>query len=226
MCGVGRKSCTFLRRPRDKGVRSGPQALIAPLSAPVPVRSDTGWDAPFPERESGCAESPGSDADRAPNPAARPTPLVVVHPGRATASCTFICTPRRTRGDGAIDAAPTSEPSFPQSDSPNPRHRRERDVGNKQIRTATASGGQRGPLVGASLVRGAERHTDISAHRHTATPADTGTPGHRDTGTPGHRDTGTPGHRDTGTPGQGLPAGTPPLHAPACTTLAAQQPHQ
>jgi hypothetical protein len=72
-----------------KGVRSGPQALIAPLSAPVLVRFSAGWDAPLPERESACAESPGSDADRAKAlPPARPRwsssiraePLHAAHP--------------------------------------------------------------------------------------------------------------------------------------------------
>jgi hypothetical protein len=116
VCGVGRKSCTFLRRPRDKGVRSGPQALIAPLSAPVPVRSGAGRDAPF-RKGNQDARSLLDLTPTGPSPAARPTPLVVVHPGRATTSCTLTCTPRRSRGDGARDVAPTSEPALRRTSS-------------------------------------------------------------------------------------------------------------
>jgi hypothetical protein len=52
-----------------KGVRSGHAGAHRPPERPQdPVRSDAGWDAPFPERESGCAESPGSDARQGPTP--------------------------------------------------------------------------------------------------------------------------------------------------------------
>ena len=54
-----------------KGVRSGPQALVAPLSAPgTPSGPAPDGHAPFPERESGCAESPGSER---PGPKALPS---------------------------------------------------------------------------------------------------------------------------------------------------------
>lgn len=74
MCGGGGKSCTFLGRPADEGRTLRPAGAHRPPECPVtPVRTDAGWDAPFPERESGCAESPGSDADRAAAlPPARP----------------------------------------------------------------------------------------------------------------------------------------------------------
>jgi len=80
VCGAGKKTCTFLGRPTSKGVRSGPQALIAPLSAPSIRPARAGWTAPFPERKSGCAESPGSDAAGAQALARRSTPLVFIHP--------------------------------------------------------------------------------------------------------------------------------------------------
>src|SRR3569833_3621849 len=52
-----------------KGVRSGHAGAHRPPERPQdPVRSDAGRDAPFPERESGCAESPGSDARQGPTP--------------------------------------------------------------------------------------------------------------------------------------------------------------
>jgi hypothetical protein len=104
-----------------KGVRSGPQALIAPPECPrYPVRSSAGWAAPFPERESGCAESPGSERT-GPRPYRRPTPLVAIHPGRATTRCIptarphLISTTRPSSGD--------LQHAFPQDSSLHDPHR-------------------------------------------------------------------------------------------------------
>jgi hypothetical protein len=105
VCGVGRKSCTFLERPTDEGRTLRPAGAHRPPECPRnPVRSGAGWDAPFPERESGCAESPGSDADRAGSPAVRPTRWSSIW------AELLIAARQRIRHACAASSAPAQEP--------------------------------------------------------------------------------------------------------------------
>ncbi len=78
-----------------KGVRSGPQALIAPLSAPkTPSGTAPGGTHLF-RKGNQDARSLLDLTLTGPTPCRPPDPLVV-HLGRATTSCTTTAIPRRT----------------------------------------------------------------------------------------------------------------------------------